>query len=169
MPVIKKHMEWTAKRIGLRFPPGDACGRVVAEFFASFFREFATRFDYERFMRKVEDWQQKRGRHNPRRCNPDRADEAAQYFELVVDGHHGVYAPQFFVEMYEDDLTGVDREDVKTVLAGPDEEWYWEAWDNIERDGLVKVGRKEYTIYQHEGDIFLVDYDAPDWAFEEWA
>lgn len=75
--------------------------------------------------------------------------------ELVVSSVAGQYAPQYFVEQFQDELKGVDAVDVDIVLGGPYEELYWESWSNIEQNGFVPFEGNDWTIYQFEGDIWL--------------
>ena len=52
---------------------------------------------------------------------------------LLLDGNRGIYLPQNFAEDFKLEAFGLDREsdDIQTLLAGPDGEWYWEAWDSV--------------------------------------
>lgn len=88
---------------------------------------------------------------------------------FVVDDHHGVYCPQVFCEKFEfEDFEGIEHEDWCTVLKGPNEEHYWEAWESILNNGTIvldpstmmfhggQAGRHiQYYIYQ-EGGISLI-------------
>lgn len=49
---------------------------------------------------------------------------------LLVADWYGVYVPQKFVEMYDTDQWGIPEENAKILEAGPDENWYWDEWDN---------------------------------------
>jgi hypothetical protein len=49
--------------------------------------------------------------------------------ELLLDDHRGVYIPRDFIDSF-DDWEGINDEDRET-LSSPDNEWYWEAWDNV--------------------------------------
>ena len=74
---------------------------------------------------------------------------------LMVDSRHGIYAPQTMAEIIRDSrdqFTGVDDADLACVLAGPDEEGYWEAWQAIEANAVHESGAR---IYQDD-DIWLV-------------
>lgn len=88
---------------------------------------------------------------------------------LVVDSHHGQYGPQYFCEKFsfEDFCGTIDKEDWTTVLKGPEEEFYWEAWESIEQSAKLIInphtmrysidgGNIEYFIHSSEGDIYLV-------------
>lgn len=90
----------------------------------------------------------------------------------VVDEARGIYCPQRFTEKFNfEDFTGIDKDDWDTVLEGPDEEFYWDAWTTI-CDNAVGVfdpttfslyggkpgdGKRyvEYHIHQ-DGGIWLV-------------
>ena len=57
-----------------------------------------------------------------------------KHFDLIADGCHGIYIPQFFAEHYPEWCAGEEE----ILLAGPDHPEYWDAWDNVlcsEHDG----------------------------------
>lgn len=103
--------------------------------------------------------------------NPRKADSegTADDIKLIVNGAAGIYGPQWCLEKFSfiDFIGTISKEDWNTVISGPDEEFYWEAWENIERDGIlilnpitlcysVNGGNIEYTLFSFEGDIYLV-------------
>lgn len=75
----------------------------------------------------------------------------------IISDHHGVYIPQFFAKYYlsSDALYGVSIDDYETLLAGPDEELYWDAWDNTLQNF---VGPNGETLFQ-DGDLFLLEWN----------
>jgi len=83
---------------------------------------------------------------------------------LAIDGAAGIYAPQEFIKAYGRDLDPgtADEEAVATLEVGPEAEWYWEAWDDVESYGTVNGG---WRIYQ-DGDVWLVHPDA-EWDDDE--
>ena len=91
---------------------------------------------------------------------------------LLADSHHGVYRPQLVVQQYLDhpmwDWSKVSKEDIDAVLAGPDNEWYWEAWDDIMCE--VKVVDEEGTVYRlmYNEDLWLVPEDIEQEELENW-
>jgi len=91
---------------------------------------------------------------------------------LLADSHHGVYIPQLVVQQYLEhpmwDWSKVSKEDIDSVLAGPDNEWYWEAWENIENE--VKVVDEEGTEYMmmYNEDLWLVPVDISEEEIEQW-
>jgi len=76
--------------------------------------------------------------------------------ELVVDGSAGIYVPYHFAQLFGDQLKNVKPEDLETLLDGPYDEWYWEAWQNIEMNGTIEFQGEDWTIYQYEGDVWLI-------------
>ena len=53
---------------------------------------------------------------------------------------------------------------LKTCLAGPEEEWYWNAWDTVLRYGCIRLGNRYWRLYQ-DGDVFAVEAssEGDDW------
>jgi len=78
--------------------------------------------------------------------------------ELLFDSNRGVYIPQNFAEeMKRECVAGVDDETWKTLEAGPDHEWYWDAWMDVTDNAEItepSTGMK-YYLYQ-DGDVWLV-------------
>ena len=79
---------------------------------------------------------------------------------LIADSHHGQYIPQIIVagEINNPawDWSAVDQDDINAVISGPENEWYWEAWCNIESN--VRITDKnglEYFLYQND-DVWAV-------------
>jgi hypothetical protein len=76
---------------------------------------------------------------------------------LVVSDANGVYIPQIYVEgMTEADAEqlNVRYEDVVTCQEGPDNEWYWEAWQNI-LDKAEFTDEQGVSWYLHQdGDLW---------------
>lgn len=72
---------------------------------------------------------------------------------LLLGDTHGVYIPQHFAQWYADEFENIDAVDLDTILEGPNEDFYWEAWNNV----LTYAVHKEdgWTLY-HDGDLFLI-------------
>ena len=85
--------------------------------------------------------------------------------ELLLDGNRGVYndIPQNFCKEFKLELFGLSKDDVdvKTCIAGPDEEWYWDAWASIGDKAVVKRDGHEWRLFQ-DGDLWLVRDDMPE-------
>ena len=77
-------------------------------------------------------------------------------FELLVDSHHGQYIPQAFAETVRRELFGdsISADDFEIIAAGPDAEFYWDAWDSILNSAETKDG---VTLWQ-DGDLWAVDW-----------
>jgi len=84
------------------------------------------------------------------------ADTFAQHLlQCVVDGHKGIYCGQTFTERFP--KANIDDECWETVAKGPDEENYWECWDEI----TSNWNHESYFIYCGDsGDIFVYDKNA---------
>jgi hypothetical protein len=53
--------------------------------------------------------------------------------ELLVDSHHGIYTAQLFCKWYAPYITNMEevKEDFDICILGPDNEFYWESWENL--------------------------------------
>ena len=91
---------------------------------------------------------------------------------LLADSHHGIYIPQLVVQQYLEhpmwDWSKVSKEDIDSVLAGHDNEWYWEAWDDIMCEvKVVDEDGTEYMIMYNE-DLWLVPTSISEEEIEQW-
>ena len=81
---------------------------------------------------------------------------------LLIGDSAGIYIPKEFIESTKDVdgwNYGVSEEDIKT-LKNPDDEWYWDAWDNVLNNAVFtdKDG-KEYSLHQ-DGDLWAICYES---------
>ena len=80
----------------------------------------------------------------------------------LIDGLRGIYAPRVFAERYGHLLSTDARE---ALMAGPDHEAYWDAWDEVvadfrfpdgegllvtESEDVMKASRAEIETYYAE-------------------
>ena len=94
---------------------------------------------------------------------------------LFLSDARGQYIPRDFAQSIKRSaLSGVKDKDLETLEAGPDHEWYWEAWSDVCRDAVItdEHGNK-FHIWQ-DGDCWLVpegmeltDHDGFQWPEEE--
>ena len=90
--------------------------------------------------------------------------EDATTFATEVDSHHGIYTAQTFAEYFGSELKGkgVDQEKIDSLLAGPEDEYYWDAYSS-----LLPIAFKGRTYFNGEdGDIFSLsteEYEQIDW------
>ena len=83
--------------------------------------------------------------------------------ELLLDDCHGIYIPQIFCQMFKPEVWGytADDEDWISCLAGPDDEFYWDAWDEITCYARMQ-GEDGRTWYlSQDGDLFVVTNELP--------
>jgi len=90
-----------------------------------------------------------------------------RYAILAVDGHAGIYGPQECVQAYRTNFITAATDDLDTVEAGPNEEFYWEAWENLVADAKLDIdGHLWEGVPGDSGDIWLVRIDRPRWLRE---
>ena len=82
-----------------------------------------------------------------------------QNISLLLSDARGIYIPRDFVEGF--DLTkwqGITPEDAET-LKNPDDEWYWEAWQNVLNSArYTHTDGRVFSLYQ-DGDLWAICYD----------
>lgn len=74
----------------------------------------------------------------------------------IIDGSCGIYVPQIWAERYGTAATesaNVTAEDVSILLAGPDQEFYWEAWEQVLNNYCHVVDNVKHFLWQ-DGDLF---------------
>ena len=88
--------------------------------------------------------------------------------EMFLDGARGIYLPQNFAEIVKRErVEGVSEEQWAILEAGPEHEWYWEAWDKVLNSAvLTNPSGEKFTLHQ-DGDLWLIPEDA-DWP-DPWA
>ena len=78
------------------------------------------------------------------------------YAECFLDSARGVYIPQNFAESINPaDWTGITPEDLDILRAGPEHEFYWDAWTSVLDYAETKDGR----VLHQDGDLWLVARD----------
>lgn len=78
---------------------------------------------------------------------------------LWLSDARGQYIPRDFATSFIDrakHVSGVSDEDWTILEAGPDHEWYWDTWIDVEQNAIIadENGHK-YRIHQ-AGDCWLV-------------
>jgi len=78
------------------------------------------------------------------------------YTEIFLDSARGVFIPQNFAEIINvKDWTGIKAEDLNVLRAGPDAEFYWDAWASVLDHAETRDGR----VLHQDGDLWLVARD----------
>lgn len=76
--------------------------------------------------------------------------------ELLIDGAAGIYVPQEFAERFDMEEWHVSKEDAEALLAGPDGEYYWDAWDQVEATAYnVDESGTTWCLLQ-DGDLWAI-------------
>ncbi len=83
----------------------------------------------------------------------------SQGIEILCDSHHGQYIPQLMINRLVDNgWQGIEKDDIAD-LQDPSNEWYWEAWYNIEDNATyTDKNGNVWTLYQN-GDLFAICED----------
>jgi hypothetical protein len=90
---------------------------------------------------------------------------------LIADSHHGQYIPQLVVEGELNNpnwnWTKCNKEDIDVVLDGVENEFYWDAWCDIEDSVEItdNEGTKYFLIFNE--DLWAVPDECAD-QLEEW-
>lgn len=78
---------------------------------------------------------------------------------LLFADNRGIYIPQNYAEEIDHSkVNGVDPDDLDILRAGPDHEWYWEAWENVLNNAEYTTEEGTWRLYQ-DGDCWLVNDD----------
>ena len=75
---------------------------------------------------------------------------------IIASDNQGVYIPRNFMEdaMYEG-WKGISEEDKNILLAGPDHEQYWDAWDMVLNNAHFTDGNNNKWLLFQDGDLFI--------------
>lgn len=81
---------------------------------------------------------------------------------LLIDSHHGIYIPHLFWTHHRNELNGFSHEEMAMFnedLKSPDEENYWDSWEDILNRGEIERDKKKYILH-HEEDLWLILKDS---------
>ena len=79
-----------------------------------------------------------------------------QAIEIMADSSRGQYIPQHFAESCADQWRqSIDQKDIDVLLAGPDDDWYWDTWDRVLNNAQITIDGYVYTLH-HDGDLFAI-------------
>lgn len=78
---------------------------------------------------------------------------------LWLDDHRGIYIPRDFARSFADrakSVTGVTDADWEVLEAGPDHEFYWDTWSDVEGNAVVTDDNGvKFTVHQ-DGACWLI-------------
>ena len=79
---------------------------------------------------------------------------------LLMTDAAGVYIPQRFAENYFlGNWNITDAQNIRTILAGPTAEWYWDAWDEILSHAFHRDASGNIWTLHQDGDLWAVCVD----------
>jgi hypothetical protein len=77
---------------------------------------------------------------------------------LLLSDARGIMIPRDFVEQFSvEKFTGITEWAIETC-KNPDNEGYWDAWDDILNNARYTEDGKEYSLHQ-DGDLWLICYE----------
>ena len=71
---------------------------------------------------------------------------------LLIDGHHGVYIPKLFADMFPEHMFSEEREILK---SGPDDETYCQIWEDVLDREFIHPVLGEGDLYE-DGDLWFI-------------
>lgn len=79
---------------------------------------------------------------------------------LLLSDARGIYIPRDFVQGFDLQLWGIDPDSwAAKTCANPDNEGYWEAWDQILDTAFYTDSEgNKFTLYQ-DGDLWALCYE----------
>lgn len=78
---------------------------------------------------------------------------------LFCSDASGIYIPQRFAEEIKKEyLFNVSDEDLND-LSDPDNEYYWDTWDRVTNNALVKNSQGDDYILWQDGDLWMLCLD----------
>lgn len=84
--------------------------------------------------------------------------------ELLLDDNRGIYIPQNFAQEFRMRDWGVSREQERILLDGPDNEAYWDVWNEVLMDAETRHQGHKWTLHQ-DGALWMVRDDMTE---DEW-
>ena len=81
--------------------------------------------------------------------------------ELYADSARGIYIPQYFAETVKrDEILFVTDEEWDILEAGPEHEFYWDAWDSV----LNSAETRDGGVLWQDGDLWII-YDQAEFQY----
>ena len=93
---------------------------------------------------------------------------------VVVNSANGIYIAQTFAERYLDNLrelaaqNKISNEDIDSLINGPDDEHYIEAYSNLFPIRMKDLQGKEYVFAQVGDDSDIWEIPAQEYDIMEW-
>ena len=78
--------------------------------------------------------------------------------EVLLSDARGIYIPRDFYQDFDLDKWHLNAEDL-TSLADPENESYWDVWEQVLNTAYFEIDGKKYELYQ-DGDLLAICYDS---------
>ena len=78
--------------------------------------------------------------------------------QLLIDGTHGQYIPQLFIQQYADTIVKdtIRQEDIDILQSGPDNDLYWDTWDTVLDSAVLQDAYGTRWILYQSGDLWII-------------
>jgi hypothetical protein len=86
-------------------------------------------------------------------CGPE--GDAKECVQCILDGARGIYVPRDFATGFTD-WKGIKPEDLGILKAGPEHEFYWEAWDDVLQSAYFTDDVGRVWGLEQDSDLFAV-------------
>lgn len=89
----------------------------------------------------------------------------------LIDSGCGIYIAQTCVQLYGAHISGMTAEDMVSLYAGPDDLFYWNAYDRLLNNGRLTIDGMTYGFVTHEdGSLaaYAIDHELPDDFWDNW-
>jgi hypothetical protein len=98
---------------------------------------------------------------------------------LLLSDSRGQYIPRDFAANFDLDDWHVKKGDIEAIEAGPEHEWYWEAWNSVLDSAYYMVESYspshdvpnligKWTLCQ-DGDLWAIHESMTDEDWKEWS
>lgn len=74
--------------------------------------------------------------------------------DLLITDRSGIYIPQIACQDLDICFENCQEDSKSICLEGPENEYYWEAWDDV-----LNYGTIDGKLLHQDGDLWLIDYD----------
>ena len=77
--------------------------------------------------------------------------------QLLLSDARGVYIPRDFIDNFDLEKWHV-KEYCLDVLSNPDNEWYWDTWEQVLNNAYFIDSGNKWLLYQ-DGDLWAICYE----------
>lgn len=77
--------------------------------------------------------------------------------KLLLNDAWGIYVPNECAQRFK--LENILMEDLKILKSGPEAEYYWDAWEDVLDQAILKIDGQDHYLWQ-DGDLWAIPVDA---------